>query len=413
MSIISACLILVTPLLTLDHAVYAATNVNYPGTQGNTVQFKVIGNRVISSNGALYIPEGISVYGGLEDTDYGENVANIDAQIIAAAQYWHANTIRFQISESNLFINSSHGESYNTQFLQAIINQVNLAQSLNMVVVLNDQTEFTSNTPNPTAVTTKFWKVMSQTFKGRSSVIFDLFNEPRLESANSSKGTITANNRPIFLGGVPPHANRLHHTTHTISASTWNIWKNGGQVNGVAYVGMQTLVNQIRSYGVKNLIWVEGPNQARELPSAIYLIKGSNIVYSIHHPNLNNPSSWDQIGNLSKIAPVVDGEWAQYQSPWAECYSHAYTNAPLYLNYLQSHGVGIIAWSLQAGSLLQDNAYIIPTNLNTPNSPKNASDLQSPSKLLPTYDCGIKFGQGVGQLLQNYFSINSVPISQL
>jgi hypothetical protein len=185
------------------------------------------------------------------------------------------------------------------------------------------------------------------------------------------------------------------------------LWKNGGKVNGTTYVGMQTLVNQIRGYGVNNLIWVEGPNQARELPSSNYLIKGGNIIYSFHHPNLNNPSSWNTIGTLSNIVPVVDGEWAQYQSPWAECYSRAYTNVPIYLNYLQKHNIGIIAWSLQAGSLLQDSNHAIPSNLNTPNSPKNAGNLKSPSKLFPSYDCGYEFGQGVGQLLQIYFSQNS------
>ena len=94
-----------------------------------------------------------------------ENVANIDAQIIAAAKYWHANTIRLQIAESNLFNNTTSGKTYNNKFLQAILSQVNLARSLNMAVVLNDQTEFTSNTPGPTAMTAKFWKVMSRAFK--------------------------------------------------------------------------------------------------------------------------------------------------------------------------------------------------------------------------------------------------------
>jgi len=401
--------ILTTLLFSLVSRVYAVNNTNNPISQNNNFQLSVVGNHVFSSNGKLYIPEGISVYGGLEDTDYMENVANIDAQIIAAAKYWHANTIRLQIAESNLFNNTTSGKTYNNKFLQAILSQVNLARSLNMAVVLNDQTEFTSNTPGPTAMTAKFWKVMSRAFQNQPYIIFDLFNEPRIGSAVSLNGQTVSSSRLVPLG-ISSHAGRTG-SSRSISANTWNLWKNGGKVNGVTYIGMQTLVNQIRGYGVNNLIWVEGPNEARELPIGTYLIKGSNIVYSIHHPNLNNPTSWNRIGDLSKIAPVVDGEWAQYQSPWAECYSHAYTNVPLYLNYLLTHQVGIIAWSLQAGSLLKESGYKIPSNLNTPNSPTTASDLKSPSQLFPSYDCGYEFGQGVGQLLQNYFSLYAVPIS--
>ncbi len=389
--------------------VHAASNTNIPISQNNNTQLNVVGNNIISSNGQTYIPEGISVYGGLEDTDYMENTANIDAQIIAAAKYWHANTIRLQIAESNLFNNITPGKTYNNKFLRAIVNQVILAQSLHMAVVINDQTEFTSNTPNPSVMTVKFWKVMSQTFKNWPYIIFDLFNEPRLGGVISVHGKLASNNRPVFPG-FPLYSKRLHPASQSTTAITWNVWKYGAQVNGVTYIGMQTLVNQIRGYGANNLIWVEGPNEARELPSNNYLIKGSNIVYSIHHPNLNNSSSWNQIGNISKITPVVDGEWAQYQSPWAECFSRAYTNTPLYLNYLHNHGVGIIAWSLQAGSLVKDKGYSIPSNLNTPSSPKIANDLKNPSKLSPNYDCGYEFGQGVGQLLQNYFSLYSVPI---
>ena len=63
-------------------------------SQSVSNSFQVAGNQVLKPGGSPYIPEGISVYGGLEDTDYAENLANIDAQIKAAAAYWHTNTIR-------------------------------------------------------------------------------------------------------------------------------------------------------------------------------------------------------------------------------------------------------------------------------------------------------------------------------
>lgn len=332
--------------------VFGSGNINVGLQPYNMQPVSVAGNRILYSNGQQYIPDGISVYGGLEATNYLQNTDNINAQIIAAAEYWHANTVRLQIAESNLFKNLSKGKKYNDRFLQAIIQQVNLSLGLHLFVVLNDQAEFTSQTPGPTAETVRFWQIMSQTFKNQPNVIFDLFNEPSLtESSGPQRQTLSPRLAPLGLHTKSSHLQRR--AAKNTSAQTWNLWKWGGKVSGVNYIGMQTLVNQIRGYGVNNLIWVEGPNQARELPNGKYLIRGSNIVYSFHHLNINNPSSWSVIGSLSSIVPVVDGEWAQYQSPWAECFSSAYTNVPLYLNYLRQHSIGVIAGRCRLGHSLR------------------------------------------------------------
>ncbi|HUD07979.1 MAG TPA: cellulase family glycosylhydrolase [Candidatus Saccharimonadales bacterium] len=373
---------------------------------------KVVSNHVLTTDGKIYVPEGISVYGGLEDANYMENLANDNAQIIAAAKYWHANTIRLQVAEGNLFTIHTRGKSYNNEFLQTLIKQVNLAHSHGMAVVINDQTEFTSRISGPTIETSKFWKIISNTFKNQPFVIFDLFNEPNYKKV--IKSDVQPTGFTIYrIFGVAGKTVRQHHKSQISSNKIWNIWENGGRLNGISYLGMQTLVNQIRSYDVNNIIWIEGPNQARYLPNSSQLINGSNIVYSIHHPNLNNPVSWDAIGNLSSIAPVVDGEWAQYESTRPECYSLAYTNAPLYLNYLHQHNVGVIAWSLQANSLLQGNRFAAPTNTNIPNDPTDATALKKPNKIFSSYSCSNIYGQGVGQLIQSYFEQNSVNFSSL
>ncbi len=371
--------------------------------------FRVVGNQIIYGNNQVYVPEGISVYGGLEAKNYNVNSANVDAQVEAASKYWHANTIRFQVAESNLFKNKKNIIKINQNFLKTLTNQVNLAHSLGLIVVINDQTEFTNLTVAPTSETSRFWSIIADKFKNDPYVIFDLFNEPRFRPfilKNNYKSSPKLNTifrnykfvKPTQI--IPISQNKI-----------WQLWKFGGSFNGIKYVGMQTLVNQIRAKNVANLIWTEGPNQARELPAGKFLLTGSNIVYSIHHPNLNNKKSWAIIGDLSNIRPVVDGEWAQYQSPWAECFSDAYTNTPIYLNYLKSHNVGIIAWSLQPGSLVKGDSNTIPSNLNNKFSPQNPSLMKNPSILFPSYDCGNEFGQGVGQLLQNYFAQNSNLIS--
>lgn len=371
---------------------------------------RVVNNQIIESNGQTYIPEGISIYGGLEDRNYMVNIKNIDAQIEAAAMYWHANTIRLQVSESNLLSSITPGYTYNVKSMSELKSFVSLARGLNEVVVINDQTELTSNSPNQTSETSKFWEIMSNNFGNQPYIVFDLFNEPRLGSTKTlvkvhlSKGD--------FFKDLKIEKHKKRSTVMT-TQSIWQIWKYGGNVNGVNYIGMQTLVDQIRARGINNLILVEGPYWGQKLPQQPYLIKGTNIVYSFHHTDLNNPSDWSVIAQLAATHPVVDGEWTQYQSPWEECFSSAYTNVPVYLNFLHNHGVGLIAWSLQAGSLVKGGSGMVPQNFNTREDPTQAVELSTPSVLLPDYRCTSQFMQGAGQQLMNYFAQYSVAIPPL
>jgi hypothetical protein len=365
------------------------------------------GNKVLLSSGQTFIPDGISIYGGLEARNYNKHTANIYAQIKAAATYWHANTIRLQVAESNMFANLNPGEAYNSNFLSAINQEVKYAHSFGMSVVINDQTEFTNNTPNPTAETAKFWNVIASRYKNSPYVIFDIFNEPRLTSSYGVNrfATDLPLNKVVDIK-ILSHRPRLSPMS---PAAIWSIWRNGGTLFGSSYIGMQSLVDQIRASGANNIVWVEGSYGARRLPPGRYLLQGSNIVYSIHHPDLNRPSSWNSIASLASIRPVVEGEWAQYQSTWAECYTRAFTNAPKYINFLRQHQIGIIAWSLQANSLVKGNGrFQQPNNLNHASDPTTAAALQSPSHLMPNYSCNTEHGEGVGNLLQTYFAKNSI-----
>ena len=403
----------IVSLLVISPIVPAAVSAALTNTSlsATVASFSVKGNEVLLPDGRIFVPEGISIYGGLEDTDYMENTANLDAQIIASALYWHANTVRLQVSETNLFDHLKRGQTYNTQFLSELIREVKLARSYNLAVVINDQTEFTSNLPAPTKVTAKFWQVMGQTFGNWPYVIFDLFNEPRLTTANVNHVNLQKKGIRLLLHinqlNIPHHRHKTQHATPT---SMWNYWKYGGKLGGISYVGMQNLVNQIRSAGYNNLVWVEGLSWGQSLPSGQYLLSGTNIVYSFHHVNLNRQSYWRFIGNLAAIRPVVDGEWSQYQSPWEECYSSAPLNAPKYLNYLKLHNVGLIAWSLQAGSLLKGRISITPANNNSPGDPIHPYQLKTPSSFSKNYQCNNHYGEGVGSLIKRYFNANAQPL---
>lgn len=401
---------LTTPSRYLWRGILAATlivSVVAPRVQAANVPagLRTVGNQVVTSSGQSFIPEGISVYGGLEDRNYNRYKAATYAQIQAAATYWHVNTIRLQVAESNLFAGTGARQPFNRRFLDEIDHQVQYAHNLGLAVVINDQTEFTNLTEAPTTQTDNFWNIIAKKYRSQPYVIFDLFNEPRLTTyPYTSELSAGVGYNPV----VQSQLETYHMQPKRIDrGQVWKLWQNGGMLQGTKYVGMQTLVNTVRRQNANNLVWVEGPYGARQLPSTHYLLQGTGIAYAIHHPNLNNPASWKSIAKLASQKPVVEGEWAQYESTWPECYSRAYLNAPKYINFLHSQGIGIIAWSLQPNSLLQGSEKLgQPTNLETDRSSRLASALATPNKMRPDYACD-DYGEGVGSLLQHYFSQNS------
>jgi hypothetical protein len=314
--------------------------------------FETIGNHVVDGTGTTFTPYGITVF-GLARLQWQASLTSDEAQIAAMAHYWCANTVRIQVSPDLLFTNPTSTASYNQAYLQALQQEVATASANDLNVVINAQTEFSvGGSLGPTAQTASFWQVIGSTFKADDNVIFDVFN-----------------------AGSP--------------TQVWSLWQEGGTYQGVSYIGMQNLITDIRQAGLSQLIWVEGPYFASTLNlAADYPLTGTNIVYDIHHPaGSHTPQAWDaDFGDLAATKPVVVGEWAQYASPYSECWSDAVMTVPTFLSYLNSHSIGLIAWSLRPGILLQNASFTTPTEL-----PK-------------TYSCQAKQDTGAGQLLMNYFS---------
>lgn len=366
-----------------------------PATKtGVDAPLSVIGKNVVDAEGKRYTPYGISVYGGLEQNDPLRWAASDRAQITAAASYWHANTVRLQVAEKNLFTDVPSGYRYNPRFLAALQQEVSLAKRLGMRTAINDQTEFTDpEARNPGPRSADFWRIVSRQFACQPNVELDLFNEPRLE----------------------------HDGNPSVMASpewVWKLWHDGGTVHHRRFLGMQTLVNLIRGQGIKNLIWVETPYMSNGFNGLRGLnrhqITGGNIVEAYHHIDLNHlGKSEAAIDAIAKSHAVVDGEWAQYASRRPECYSKAYTNAPLYLRYLRNHRIGLIGWALKDDSLThRGNEHQIMSDLAGDSAPATAILLSTPTEMRPDYACDdAHMGQGAGQLLMRYFAANSVPNS--
>lgn len=338
---------------------------------------------VVNSAGQVFVPYGITVPGLANWGPPGDQskpgwVATEQQdlkKIKAAATEWCANTIRFQVSQDNLIGTTGH-TAVNLGYLEAIDREVSRAESLGMVVVLNDQTETApDNTQayqeDPTPGTEKFWKdIINHTneythkrYGTDPQVIFDLFNEPRAAEPGWSAPPAPP---------PPPRTPQSH--------DMWSLWAHG---DSPKYLGMQQLANAVRRW-TNNLFWIEGPDYASTFADMEHqhaLLTTPNIVYAFHHPTgQHDTKNWHtQFGYLpiTGTAPVVDGEWTNYK-PYreqnnstaggdgknTECWSDAYKKVPVFLSYLAEHGIGMTAYQLQDGLLTtSDRNLSVPTTI--------------------------------------------------
>jgi len=341
---------------------------------------------------ATGVPRGLTIT-GLASVNWGSGEGNPLGQIQHAHDDWHANTVRLQVGvpllrgKSNATSSWAGGgptaalknylaDPHHTTttavngnhccgaFLSYLDQAVALAQTLGMTVVVCAQHENLDRTAMAEGNDIAFWKIIHDHYG--PDVVCDLFNEP---------------------------------STNAVFADTWAGWHTGGTgSDGVRYTGFQSLVSELRAYGMTATFWVEGASHAATLAGVVgsagqhQLSDPLNkIIYSIHHPQgARNAGNWGtQFGYLAaRGIPVVVGEWTNWAHANPECWDNAITRVPEFLGYVKSLGkCGLIGWALVPGVLVVDQ------------------DTWAPTQILPSYACdGSVSGQGAGQLIQDLFA---------
>jgi hypothetical protein len=342
--------------------------------------FSVRGTRVLDRSGRAFVSYGTTVP-GLQVRNW-QGQAGLDLKkITATASAWCANTVRLQLSQDTLL--GPNGTGLNHRYMAAIESEVSLAERERLVVVLNDNTEFTApggpqTEVEPTPGTETFWRDMAAVYGRNPQVIFDLFNDPR-----------------AYSRGMP-------------LAREWRLWLNGGRYGSTVYpFGMAKLARYVRTtVRARNLFWVEGPDYSISFDGMTRqgaLLHVSGVVYTVHHP-LGPPdaASWnDDFGYLlaAGVAPVVEGEWTNREpaptpyptGPSSTCWPDAPTTVPQYLRYLAAHGVGLNAFELAPGNMIKSYADLAdPTTINSRTWSCNSDAESQP-------------GQGAGALLLAWF----------
>lgn len=265
-----------------------------------------------------------------------------DMASLGAMQAWKGfNTIRIPLNETCwLGINNINGAASGQTYVTAVSNYVSMFRSAGIYVIVemhwNAPGTFIANSQMPMADADHaidFWKAVADKFKGDPGVIYDLYNEPHLNS--TPKGGFTAG------------AN---------SADAWSCWLNGGctitpqtweqQTGGYVVAGMQQMLDAVRGTGATNLVLAGGLNWAGDLSgwtahaphdSANNLAAAGHVYYKPEQ--CMGTQCYSTLQDFAKggTLPLVTGEVGEF-----DC-EHGFIDD--FMSWADGAGVSYLAWS--------------------------------------------------------------------
>lgn len=248
------------------------------GMPSVTEELRGSGNSLLTAEGRKVILRGVNVP-SLEWSARGEEVRRGTKVAIID---WKANAIRLPVHNGFWFGRGKGGKEPNDAeaYRQTVDEVIKIAASQGAHVILDLHLYGA-----PKAEAAEFWKDAAARYANNPAVLFDLYNEPN---------------------GID-----------------WDLWRNGGPFEAkkkgqaeseiISVVGMQQLVEVVRSTGAKNLIIAGGLSHAYNLGGILegYALEdpaGNGIMYATHFYNWHR--GWEK--NFLKVAekyPVLVGEF--------------------------------------------------------------------------------------------------------
>ncbi|HBR93503.1 MAG TPA: hypothetical protein DEA90_05000 [Opitutae bacterium] len=300
-------------------------------------ELKVVGNRLQNAEGEEVWLQGSNV----PSMEWNPNGENILKSIQVVLDEWNGNVIRLPVKEEYWF--GKGGDAYKKLINDAVI----MAANRGAYLVL-DLHRYRS----PKQVHADFWVEAATIYKNHPAVLFDLMNEPH--------------------------------------GTSWEVWRNGGFVadkkkegdedaflseiekkmnaRGFESIGMQALIDAVRSTGAQNIVVVGGLDYAYDLSGilngfAVDDHGGNGVMYSTHvYPWKRG---WQKsfldvaeqypilVGEVGADARKMDFMPHDIQEDWD-------TWVPSMLGLIQKHKLNWTAWCLHPSAsprMLKDWTY--------------------------------------------------------
>jgi endoglucanase len=290
-------------------------------------ELRVVGNRLHDEQGNEVWLQGVNA-GGLETLPQNRQVIK---SVVVAVDEWKANCVRVPMNEAFWYGKSAYQKDGGREYREILDQIITLVANRGAYVAI-DLHRFRA----PKAEHAAFWKDFAAQYKDHPAVLLDVFNEP-----------------------------------HGIS---WNVWRNGGRVSdakgddesafladdekkknrGFESVGMQGLVDAVRSTGARNVIIAGGLFWCNDLSGIAdgYALEdrtGNGIMYSWHTYNWH--TGWEK-----KVLPAA----AKYPIFVGECgaditkmsfipagdQEDPFTWVPDMLGFIQKHRLNWTGWCL-------------------------------------------------------------------
>jgi hypothetical protein len=328
-----------------------------------TVGIRVVGGNFVSATGAVVQLHGVNRPGteyactsgtGFVSGDKGDAVGTLAfADQVAASVNWPGiNAVRVPLNEDCwLGINGAKAAYAGTYYRTFILRLVTALTAAGKFPILDLHWAapggFTAYGQGvaPDDHSVAFWKSVARIFQPNPAVIFDLYNEPRLNCGAGS--------------GCPYAASGSYSQRN---AWIWNLYRNGGSYtitsgdrvdssfNGTVLhvAGTQSIVNAIRGQHAKNAIAIEGLGYGNSLDVwAQYVPTDSagQLVVSAHqYPNSGAQNTTTPTSGWAGHYPFLLGEFGEW-----DCGATPGTFAQAEMTWADSHTYSWTAWGWDAG----------------------------------------------------------------
>jgi hypothetical protein len=317
-----------------------------------------VGNRIVDGAGQTVRLRGVN-YSGTEYAciqgwgifDGPNNLASVQA--IAS---WKANAVRLPLNEDCwLGINGVAAAYGGANYQAAIAGYVALLTQNGLIPVL----EVHWSAPGTQQATgqqpmldrdhsVELWRQIAAAFKGNTSVVFDLHNEPH------------------------PDGNRD-------TTAAWTCWRDGGACPGISYqaAGMQELVTAVRGTGATNLIMLGGVQYANTLTRWLAYKPTdplNNLAASAHvYPTGNlcgSVACYDaQYAPVAQQVPLIAGEFGESVND-SVC---GVSQSNILLDWLDQHNAGYLAWVWNTWGTSCGDLSLILDFAGTPHAPNGTN----------------------------------------